>query len=264
MTDNYKKYPYTVNYLDKETKKPIHNPKTVENIVFGTKIKAKDEVINITNYKYDSTDKEELTINVNDNVINLYYNRIKGGVVEKHIDEVDNKVLYEEEHTLPVGDEYNIPSKTFDKYILMENKLPTNAKGIVKEEGVEVIYYYRKMVNVITRVDGEGGTIEGDEKVLEANDSTPDKIIIKADENHYIKKITINGEEIEITDDKEMILENFKIMKEDKLVEVSFGDIIKEVPKTDKNTILPIISFITLVIGIIIFLFQYKKLHNNI
>ena len=103
-----------------------------------------------------------------------------------------------------------------------------------------------------------------DEEVLEEKDSTPNKIVIKTDDNHYIEKVTINGEEIEITDNKEMILENFKAMEEDKIVEVSFGEIIKEVPKTDKNTILPIISFITLVIGVIIFLFQYKKIHNNI
>ena len=263
MTDKLKKYPYTVNYLDKETKKPIHDPKTVENILFGTKIKSKDEVINITNYKYDSTDKEELTINVNDNVINLYYNRIKGGVIEKHIDEVDNKILYEEEHTLPVGDEYNIPSKTFENYVLNEDRLPTNATGTVREESQEVIYYYRRIVNVITKVTNEGGTIVGDEEVLEEKDSTPNKIVIKADDNHYIEKVTINGEEIEITDNKEMILENFKSMKEDKIVEVSFGEIIKEVPKTDKNTILPIISIIVLAVGMLIVIIQSKKFKKN-
>ena len=60
-----------------------------------------------------------------------------------------------------------------------------------------------------------------------------------------------------------MILENFKIMKEDKLVEVSFGDIIKEVPKTDKNTILPIISIMVLAVGMLIVIIQSKKFKKN-
>lgn len=259
MTDNFKRYSYIVNYLDKETNRPIHDPKNVNNVIYNAKIKSSDEIININNYKYNSADKEELTIDVDNNIINLYYDRIKGGVVEKHIDEINNTILYEENHTLPVGDEYNIPSKTFEKYKLIENKLPTNAKGIVTEEGQEVIYYYRKIVNVITKVNGEGGTIEGDEPVLETDDSTPNKIVIKADENHYIEKVTINGEKIKITNINTMILENFKTMIEDKLIEVSFGDIIQEVPKTDNNTILPIIAIFVLIVGLIIIAIQTKK-----
>ena len=254
---------YTVNYLDKETNNPIHDPKTVNNIKYNTVIQSSSEIISITNYIYDSADREELIIGESNNVINLYYNRLKGKVIEKHIYENTNAILYEEEHLLPVGDEYNIPSKTFNNYVLNEDKLPTNATGTVREESQEVIYYYRRIVNVITKVTNEGGTIEGDEEVLEEKDSTPNKIVIKADDNHYIEKVTINGEEIEITDNKEMILENFKAMKEDKIVEVSFGEIIKEVPKTDKNTILPIISLIVLAVGMLIIIIQRKKLKTN-
>ena len=263
MIDDFKSYPYTVNYLDKETKKAIHDSKIIDSVKYGTVIKSSEEIINVPNYKYNSVDKEELRISGSNNVINIYYDRIKGGIVEKHVDEIRNVILDEEEHILPVGEEYNIPSKIFENYVLMEDKLPTNAKGIVKEEGQEVIYYYRKIVNVITKVTNEGGTIVGDEKVLEEEDSTPNKIVIKADDNHYIEKVTINGEEIEITDNKEMILENFKAMKEDKIVEVSFGEIIKEVPKTDKNTILPIISIIVLAVGMLIVIIQSKKFKKN-
>ena len=70
--------------------------------------------------------------------------------------------------------------------------MPTNANGLMEEQLIEVLYYYRKNYNVVTKVNGTGGTIVGDEVVLEGNDSTPDKIVITPDKGFVIKKITIN------------------------------------------------------------------------
>ena len=259
MVDNYNKYSYIVNYLDKETGEKIHESKIVDNVKFKTSITSSNEIINIATYKYDSVDKDSIVIGTDENVINIYYTKIKGGIVEKHLDEYNNTILDEEEHLLPVGTEYNIGSKQFDNYRLVETRLPNNASGIVSEEGEEVIYYYRRVFNVETRVEGTGGTIEGDEKVLEGDDSTPERIRITPDENHLIESIMINGEEIEITDERGMVLEFFREVLEDKEVIVRFKEVVHEVPKTDQSTILPIIAVILVVIGIIVTILGFKK-----
>ena len=88
-----KKYPYTVNYLEKGTNKVLHDAKTVENITYGTVINTKDEVIDINGYGYDSADKDSLSIAVSGNVINIYYTKVTGlsytvNYLEKDTDEV--------------------------------------------------------------------------------------------------------------------------------------------------------------------------------
>lgn len=90
---------------------------------------------------------------------------------------------------------------------------------------------------VITKAN-EGGSITGDEIVLEGNDSTVDYIKITPEEGYYVSKITINGENIPITEEMKngTILPNFIKMTEDKIVEVFF----KKEQKT--NTISEIIE----------------------
>ena len=252
-------------------------------------------------------------------VLNYYYLQISNGVIEKHLDVFNDGLLYNELHRGNEGDPYNISSKTFEGYDLVEERLPDNAIGTMSVELKEVIYYYkkrasitikyideisneeirpqetkegyvndewtsfgytiegyelvaepdstlgrldyinpdviyryRKIMTITTKVNNEGGKIEGDEGVLEKQNSTPKKIVIKADQNHFIEKVTINGEEIEVTDEKEMVLDYFIEIEENKLIEVTFGEIIKDVPKTANNTILPIVAGIMFIIGIIL------------
>lgn len=181
------------------------------------------------------------------------------GVIEKHIDEYDNKLLDNEKYNGKINAPYETKSKEFDGYRLV--KEPSNSSGLMKEELIEVIYYYRKVFNVITQVDGIGGTIVGDEEILEGNDTTPNKIVITPNENFVIDRITINGEEIEITNKKGMTLPYFGKLIEDKRIVVSFVEFLDDVPSTGR-TINPLM--ISLVCGILGIIFIYiAKMTSN-
>lgn len=261
-------------------------------------------------------EQETVTLVQDETVLNYYYKKISGGVLEKHIDIADNKILYNETHNGNVGDDYDIPSKTFDGYDLVTTKLPNNSKGKMKEElteviyyysqrakinvkyidkntgepiidditinghvkddynteqkefpgyifvestgktsgkleknNTDVIYYYQRVVYVTTEVVGTGGTITGDETVDYTDDSTPEFIVIEADENHFIKKITINDEEVKITNDTKMILPNFTKMVENKHIIVEFEALTPDVPKTDVTSVLPFVGIFTFLLG---------------
>ena len=135
---------YTVNYLDKDTKNPIHNPKVIEKVELGTIINAQDEVIDIEKYLYDSNDKEKLTIDEDNdkNVINLYYAKKNGKVVVKYIDETTEKEITDSEKIEgKVDDDYNSTAKTIEGYELSKNS--GNTSGKITEEDITVIYYYK-------------------------------------------------------------------------------------------------------------------------
>ena len=87
-----------------------------------------------------------------------YYEPIKTGLLENHIDDKTGKILYTEEHNVQVGEDYNIPSKNFEGYDLVTSKLPNNATGTMGEEYVTVNYYYiKKAVLEVNYIDKETG-----------------------------------------------------------------------------------------------------------
>ena len=104
---------------------------TVEKAFLGYKLveAPENKTINMT--------KEEQTLI-------YYYEPVYTGLVENHIDDKTGAVLDTEVHEVQVGEEYNIPSKEFAGYDLVEEKLPENATGIMGEELVTVNYYYIK------------------------------------------------------------------------------------------------------------------------
>ena len=83
-----------------------------------------------------------------------YYKKAAGGVIENHIDITTGNILATEEHQGNVGDAYDIPSRTFEGYDLVEvdsegnNMLPENATGTMTEEEIVVNYYYIKQAKV--------------------------------------------------------------------------------------------------------------------
>ena len=80
--------------------------------------------------------------------VTYYYKKQAGGVREKHIDIHTDEVLAEETHTGNVGDDYDIPSREFENYEVVEDRLPANSKGQMAEEEIEVVYYYRQLAQV--------------------------------------------------------------------------------------------------------------------
>ena len=88
-----------------------------------------------------------------------YYEPVYTGLIENHIDDVTGAVLDTQTHQVQVGQPYDIPSKNFAGYDLVETKLPSNATGTMGEELVTVNYYYIKKavleVNYIDKLTGD-------------------------------------------------------------------------------------------------------------
>ncbi len=177
---------YTVNYLEKNTNKVLHEPKVQEIMTFESNIISINEVIDIYGYSYDSVDKETLTITTSENIINIYYTK-KDTKVTVH--------YYEEGTTNKVSEDIEIRGKVFDDYttISADNipskyelvAIPSNAKGSMTEETIEVVYYYRVKETVVNIRYLEKGT----NKVL----ANPDRLVGKDDDDYQTKAKEIEG-----------------------------------------------------------------------
>ena len=177
--------------------------------------------------------------------------KIPGEIVIHYYDkETKEKLAKDIEKTDLIGNQYVSEEKEFEGYKLVSK--PESNVHIYKEKKQEFSYEYEKIkFKITTKVEGEGGTIEGDEIVKYGEDSSKDKIKIKAADGYEINKITINGESYEITDRNEIIMPYFKEVKEDKEVIVSFVKKIEN-PKTLDNIMSYIGYGILSIIGLVI------------
>ena len=104
-------------------------------------------------------EEETVTLTKDEIVLKYYYVKISGGVIEKHIDIHTGEILANASYEGNVGDPYDIPSRTFEGYELVEDRLPTNNKGTMTELPQEVIYYYtyktKVTVEYIDKITGE-------------------------------------------------------------------------------------------------------------
>ena len=131
---------YTVNYLEKGTDKVLNDSKVVNNVEFETVINAENEVIEIEGYNYVSSDVELLTIGVEDNVINLYYDAIYGSVKAIYVDKNGNEISESVTTEGKIGTEYKTQSKDIDKYYLVETD--GEETGSYSEDEIVVTYVY--------------------------------------------------------------------------------------------------------------------------
>lgn len=177
--------------------------------------------------------------------------KIPGEIVIHYYDkETKEKLAKDIEKTDLIGNQYVSEEKEFEGYKLVSK--PESEVHIYKEKKQEFSYEYEKIkFKITTKVEGEGGTIEGDEIVKYGEDSSKDKIKIKAKEGYEINKITINGENYEITDRNEIIMPYFKEVKEDKEIIVSFVKKIEN-PKTLDNIMSYIGYAVLSIIGLVI------------
>ena len=155
---------YKVNYWDKDTNELISsvtpNPKTVENQTFEAVIKAEDEKIDIAGYKYDSVDKDTLTIGLEKNELNFYYTKTRHTLTIHYVF-ADGSTAHEDYvGTYDAGETYNVPSPVIPGYWTIK----TTVAGMMpdKDETVEVTYFTRG-----------GGGEEEPEKKPEENPKTP-------------------------------------------------------------------------------------------
>ena len=130
---------YTVNYLEKDTNKELKEPKTVGNQTFEAVIKAEDEKIDIDGYKYDSVDKDTLTIGVEKNELNFYYTKNSYTLTIHYRYYADGTAVAPDYvGTFAAGALYNIPSPVRNGYIYR-----THVRGVMPEKDYEEwVYYY--------------------------------------------------------------------------------------------------------------------------
>ena len=151
----------TVRYVERnpethEIVKDLEEPYTQEGLVgdeFVTYSKKFD------GYKLvESPEKTTIEMTKEEQTLIYYYEPVYTGLIENHIDDKTGKILYTETHDISVGESYNIPSKEFVGYDLIESKLPENSIGIMEEELVIVNYYYiKKAVLEVNYIDRETG-----------------------------------------------------------------------------------------------------------
>ena len=141
----------TVQHIDKETGE-ILKEETEEGKVgdiFKTHAEDFDGYILV-----EAPKNPDVEMTKEEQIVKYYYAKVTTGVIEKHIDEITGEILYSKEHKGKVGDSYNIPSKEFEGYDLVEkdadgtNRLPENAEGEMTKEVIEVKYYYIKKATV--------------------------------------------------------------------------------------------------------------------
>ena len=129
----------TVQYIDKITGQILEQSTTegLEGDDFITESKDFENYVLV-----EEPAEKTVKMTKEEQVLKYYYIHVSGGVIEKHIDVISGQILANKTYEGNEGDAYDIPSRTFDGYDLVEDRLPSNAKGTMKVEPVEVIYYY--------------------------------------------------------------------------------------------------------------------------
>ena len=200
-----------VRYKDINTGKEILSSITDEGIV--------GEKFDISKYKQEIPgyvlveEPEELTGTYAEEMQEkvYYYAYISAGVVEKHIDVITGELLYNEVHEGNEGDPYNIPSREFEGYDLLEvdeegnSMLPTNAEGKMTIEAIEVKYYYIKKATVrVEYVDIDTGEKLTEDEIINGHEKDKYTTESKEIDGYHLIEIPENAEGImEITENED-------------------------------------------------------------
>ena len=229
-----KKATVVVKYVDKNTGEEIEDQERIEgheNDDYTTEAKNIPEYNLVgdsgnTSGKMTITKNEDGTYDTEIEVI-YYYKKQAGGVIENHIDVDSNEKLATEEHKGNVGDEYDIPSRTFEGYDLLTDMLPSNSSGTMTEEEIVVNYYYKKKAKVVIeyidkqtgkKLDEEeinghvGDEYKTEEKIFDGYDliekpsneegeMTEDEIVVKY---YYVRKAEVEVKYLEKGTDYEV------------------------------------------------------------
>ena len=193
----------TVLYIDKMTGEPIES-RTEEGLVgdeFVTESKSFPNYVLV-----EEPDEKTVKMTKEGVTLKYYYVHVSAGVVEKHLDIISGATLHNEVHEGNEGDPYEIKSMTFDGYDLVEDKLPTNAKGTMKVDSFDVIYYYiyRTKVNAkyLDKVTGEP---VADDEVINGHEGDAYETERKVVDGYKLVEVpakadgTMTKEEIDVT-----------------------------------------------------------------
>ena len=137
----------TVRYVERDPEtgdivKDLEEPTVKEGLVGDEFVTNSKDFLG---YKLvESPEKTTINLSKEEQTLIYYYEPVYTGLIENHIDDKTGKILETETHEIQVGEDYNIPSREFEGYDLVEEKLPANAEGTMGEEVVTVNYYYIK------------------------------------------------------------------------------------------------------------------------
>ena len=138
---------YTVNYLEKDTNVVLNQSKEVNNVKFETVINSEEEIIDITGYEFDSLNPEKLVIDVENNVINIYYTkRTDLSYTVNYLEKDTNVVLNQSKEVNNVKFETVINGRneviTIDGYVF--NSVNPEELTIGTDSNVMNIYYTKR------------------------------------------------------------------------------------------------------------------------
>ena len=209
----------TVRYVERDPEtgeivKDLEKPTVKEGLVGDEFVTNSKDFIG---YKLvESPEKTTINLTKEEQTLIYYYEAVYTGLIENHIDDKTGKILETETHEIQVGEDYDIPSKEFEGYDLVESKLPENAKGTMGEELVTVNYYYIKKavleVNYIDKLTGEPLTEqivdetkhEGDEYTTEQK-TFENYDLIEVPENSTGTMVVETDEEGNITNNRTVV-----------------------------------------------------------
>ena len=168
-----KKTTVVVKYVDETTGEEIAEEERIEGHENDEYTTEPEDIEDYNLTKEPDNKKGTMTITKNEDgtydteiEVIYYYKKISGGVIENHIDVDTDKKLATEEHEGNVGDEYDIPSRTFEDYDLVIDMLPNNSKGVMTEQEIVVNYYYKKRAKVIVEyIDKQTGEKLDEEEI---------------------------------------------------------------------------------------------------
>ena len=147
----------TVRYVERDPEtgdivKDLEEPTVKEGLVGDEFVTNSKDFVG---YKLvESPEKTTINLSKEEQTLIYYYEPVYTGLIENHIDDKTGKILETKTHEIQVGQDYDIPSKEFEGYDLVESKLPENAEGTMGEELVTVNYYYiKKAVLEVNYID---------------------------------------------------------------------------------------------------------------
>ena len=159
-----------IKHIDKNTEKTIFK-RTLKNQIFESQVNLTEEIMDIEDYNYDSTEPEVLKIGTGENTATIYYVKKEGKIIIHHYiyDEKTNtystvKLVEDNEIIGKIGDDYKTEasSEIPENYIVVDNT-PENYIGRIEGQTKEINYYYKlKTPKVESGVGSE--IIEGGEK----------------------------------------------------------------------------------------------------
>ena len=192
-------------------------------------------------------DKTDLVVATKDTDIKL-----PGTIIVHHyVHGTTDRLFDDDEATGLVHEKYHAQPNEREGYRVVTRPEDEDIEFTIGEQ--VLVYTYEKLkFDIKTEVLGGLGEITGDEEISYGNDSTVDYIVITPDEGYEIELVYVDGVAIEITDPDRMVLDNFKNVKENHLVQVLFSEKPIEVPITGRKTKLIITAVIAILLNIFI------------